>query len=202
MRGRARGKLGTCNQMLRMPQMPKEGCFAFSRLASHIRVLSKSGGKPALLSKTTIFISIGTMLNAEQQQEPHRPRRQRTSSIVSTTRCHGGKPVMISARFKFRTPTGCRFSAHPQPEPHQPEWVRRGGAFKLASRPATGPWAARCDPKCNSGVFYHDEAGCSRRHRPGQARSGRGSGSPQPVAIRVVTGAPKMAPGAGRIYDF
>ncbi len=31
---------------------------------------------------------------------------------------------------------------------------------------------------------------------------GRGSGSPQPVAIRVVTGAPKMAPGAGRIYDF
>ncbi len=31
---------------------------------------------------------------------------------------------------------------------------------------------------------------------------GRGSGSPQPVAIRVVTGAPKMAPGAGRIRDF
>ena len=31
---------------------------------------------------------------------------------------------------------------------------------------------------------------------------GRGSGSPQPVAIGVVTGAPKMAPGAGRIYDF
>jgi hypothetical protein len=32
--------------------------------------------------------------------------------------------------------------------------------------------------------------------------SGRRSGSPQPVAIRVVTGAPKMAPGAGRICDF
>ena len=31
---------------------------------------------------------------------------------------------------------------------------------------------------------------------------GRRSGSPQPVAIRVVTGAPKMAPGAGRIFDF
>ena len=31
---------------------------------------------------------------------------------------------------------------------------------------------------------------------------GAGSGSPQPVAIRVVTGAPKMAPGAGRIFDF
>ena len=30
MRGQARGKLGTCNQMLRMLQMPKEGCFAFS----------------------------------------------------------------------------------------------------------------------------------------------------------------------------
>ena len=30
MRGRARGKLGTCNRMLRMPQMPKESCFAFS----------------------------------------------------------------------------------------------------------------------------------------------------------------------------
>ena len=30
MRGQARGKLGTCNRMLRMPQMPKEGCFAFS----------------------------------------------------------------------------------------------------------------------------------------------------------------------------
>jgi hypothetical protein len=32
----------------------KEGCFAFSRLAAHIRVLSKSGEKPALLRKTTI----------------------------------------------------------------------------------------------------------------------------------------------------
>ncbi len=39
-----------------MSQMPKGGCFAFSRLASHIRrVLSKSGEKPALLRKTTIL---------------------------------------------------------------------------------------------------------------------------------------------------
>jgi hypothetical protein len=30
------------------------GCFAFSRLAYYIRVLSKSEEKPALLSKTTI----------------------------------------------------------------------------------------------------------------------------------------------------
>ena len=67
MRGRARGKLGTCNQMLRMSQMPKGGCFAFSRLASHIRVLSKSGEKPALLRKpfrrnfrTTYDVPVGT----------------------------------------------------------------------------------------------------------------------------------------------
>ena len=33
------------------------GYFAFSRLAAHIRVLSKSGGKPALLRKTTIFMN-------------------------------------------------------------------------------------------------------------------------------------------------
>ena len=41
-----------------------------------------------------------------------------------------------------------------------------------------------------------------RDERDELARAGRGSGSPQPVAIRVVTGAPKMAPGAGRIFDF
>jgi hypothetical protein len=33
--------------MLRMLQMPKEGCFAFSRLASNVYTHSKSGGKPA-----------------------------------------------------------------------------------------------------------------------------------------------------------
>ena len=59
MRGRARGKLGTCNQMLRMPQMPKGGLFCLFRLASHIRVLSKSGEKPALLSKTTLHRQTG-----------------------------------------------------------------------------------------------------------------------------------------------
>ncbi len=46
--------------MLRMLQMPKGGCFAFSRLASHIRVLSKSGESPRLCfqfaRKTTIMI--------------------------------------------------------------------------------------------------------------------------------------------------
>jgi hypothetical protein len=51
MRGRARGKLGTCNQMLRMLQMPKEGCFAFSRLASHIRVLPSRGKSPLCFAK-------------------------------------------------------------------------------------------------------------------------------------------------------
>jgi hypothetical protein len=39
--------------------MPKGGCFAFSRLASHIRVLSKSGEKPALLRKTIILLVRG-----------------------------------------------------------------------------------------------------------------------------------------------
>jgi hypothetical protein len=32
------------------------GCFAFSGLASYIRVLSKSGGKPAMLRETTILL--------------------------------------------------------------------------------------------------------------------------------------------------
>ena len=40
-----------------MSQTPKGGCFALSRLASHIRVLSKLGEKPALIRKTTIFES-------------------------------------------------------------------------------------------------------------------------------------------------
>ncbi len=72
MRGRARGKLGTCNQLLRMPQMPKGGCFAFSRLASHIRVLSKSGEKPALLRKTTILDATSVLTQA--QSGPKAPK--------------------------------------------------------------------------------------------------------------------------------
>jgi hypothetical protein len=42
------GELGTCSHMLRMPQMPKEGCFTGLFCLFHIRVhdvLSKSGGK-------------------------------------------------------------------------------------------------------------------------------------------------------------
>ena len=54
MRGRARGKLGTCNQMLRMPQMPKEGCFAFSDSRPTFEYSPSRWEKPALHSKTTI----------------------------------------------------------------------------------------------------------------------------------------------------
>jgi hypothetical protein len=52
--GASTGKTGHLQPNASVSQIPKGGCFAFSRLASHIRVLSKSGEKPALLRKTTI----------------------------------------------------------------------------------------------------------------------------------------------------
>jgi hypothetical protein len=57
--GASTGETGTCNQMLRMLQMPKEGCFAVSRLglAFHIRVLSKSGGKGPLRKTISLLNS-------------------------------------------------------------------------------------------------------------------------------------------------
>ena len=42
------------------------GYFAFSRLAAHIRVLSKSGEKPALLRKTTIWNGASTCWGEEK----------------------------------------------------------------------------------------------------------------------------------------
>jgi hypothetical protein len=42
------------------------GCFAFSRLAAHIRVLSKSGEKPTVPAKRVV----GTTKYSEQNHNP------------------------------------------------------------------------------------------------------------------------------------
>jgi hypothetical protein len=65
--------------------------------------------------------------------------------------------------------------------------------FKVAALQAAGGRRTRHGPRQQSFRRSVDHTRAGR---------GRGSGSPQPVAIGVVTGAPKIAPGAGRIYDF
>jgi hypothetical protein len=44
------------------------GCFAFSRLAAHIRVLSKSGEKPTLPAKRSFYVQyISSRITAAQK---------------------------------------------------------------------------------------------------------------------------------------
>ncbi len=62
------------------------------------------------------------------------------------------QPVMISARFKFRTPSWCRVPIFGSPAAGTPLPV--GASGRRIGQPPGDGWAARRDPKCNSGVFY------------------------------------------------
>jgi hypothetical protein len=98
----AGGKLGACSQMLRMLQMPKEGCFAFSRLASHIRYSPSRGEKPALLRKTTISRLLKVVTGFFW---PFRPLRWR---LLPTTFPSQRPPSSVSCVVSSATSTSAR----------------------------------------------------------------------------------------------
>jgi hypothetical protein len=86
MRGRAQGKprAGTCIEPFESVECRRcrgGGCFAFCRLASRIRVLSKSGGRPILLCKTIILHS------ERARREPPQAFNRQVARATRTARC-------------------------------------------------------------------------------------------------------------------
>ena len=134
MRGRARGKLGTCNQMLRMLQMPKEGCFAFSDSRPTFEYSPSRGKSPLCIAKQTISPEVSGYSRTKVQGCPHGSPYEAADSAVH----RGDRGALIEG-----TPN-CRLPASPNhPRGFSPR-------FYHSFREACG--SSQRQPSCTSGL--------------------------------------------------
>jgi hypothetical protein len=152
----------------RLFQVCRTGWHALSRLASHIRVLSKSGGKPALLRKTTILLIefLRTYVEILRRPRARRTRRlpesaarsgwaRELSRLTRVTRplCDSTAAIVQSIRVTYRTTShdldGGSKKLEPKHAPSRAKSVKRSKKFKQIEKTKEKPfWTLAVTSQC------------------------------------------------------